>query len=166
MEQLRGQEAEIKQFQSTLSVQRAALLTHQREILDQQRRMSEQMEEVKTQYKLLLDSVKHLSVQGPQGIIESHLEGLRSQTRTYPREAFMHKMNMDASVTDADRPLLGCGSCEAYEYCDFSADRPRCEKCSVCPPGFFLVAQCSIHADRICQVRLRLYHFFLIFITN
>ncbi|KAA0718868.1 hypothetical protein E1301_Tti011353 [Triplophysa tibetana] len=153
VEQLHGHEAEIKQFQSTLSVQRAALLTHQREILDQQRRMFEQMEEVKTQYNLLLDSVKHLSVQGPQGIIESHFEGLRSQTRTYPREAFMHKMNMDASVTDADRPLLGCGSCKAYEYCNFSADRPRCEKCSVCLPGFFLVAQCSIDADRICQDR-------------
>lgn len=152
MEQLQGQQAEMNQLQSTLSEQRAALLTHQREIIDQQRRMFEQMEEVKTQYNLLLDSVKHLSVQGPQGIIESHLEGLRSQTRTYPKDAFTHTMNMDASVTDADRHFQGCGSCKADEYCDFSADRPRCEKCSVCPPGFFLVAQCSIHADRICQV--------------
>lgn len=151
--QLQGQQAEVKQIQSTLREQQSALLAHQREILDQQRIMFEKMEEVKTQYSFLLDSVKQLSVQGPQGVTESHLHGLQSQVRTYSQEAFtMHKMNMDASVTDADRPLLGCGSCRADEYCDFSADRPHCEKCTVCPPGFFLVAQCSIHADRICQV--------------
>ncbi|KAK7158840.1 hypothetical protein R3I94_005241 [Phoxinus phoxinus] len=152
--QLQGQQAEVKQIQSTLREQQSALLAHQREILDQQRIMFEKMEEVKTQYSFLLDSVKQLSVQGPQGVTESHLHGLQSQVRSYSQEAFtMHKMNMDASVTDADRPLLGCGSCRADEYCDFSADRPRCEKCTVCPPGFFLVAQCSIHADRICQDR-------------
>lgn len=153
---MQGQQAEIKQIQSTLNEQRGALLAQQREILDQQRRMFEQMEEVKTQYSLLLESVKHLSVLGPpQGITETHLEGLQSQTRTFPKEAFnMHKMNMDAGVTDADRALPGCGSCRADEFCDFSADQPRCEKCTICPSGFFLVAQCSIHADRICQVRL------------
>lgn len=154
MAQLEGQQAEVKQLQSTLREQQSALLTHQREIMDQQRIMFEKMEEVKSQYNLLLDSVKQLSVQSPQGIIESHLDGLQSQVRTYSQDAFtMHKMNRDASVMDAGRPLFGCGSCRADEYCDFSADRPRCEKCTVCPPGFFLVAQCSIHADRICQVR-------------
>lgn len=49
--------------------------------------------------------------------------------------------------------LVACGRCGPEEYCDFSAGRPRCEKCTVCPAGFFLVAQCSVHADRICQVR-------------
>ncbi|XP_050984369.1 uncharacterized protein si:ch211-252f13.5 [Labeo rohita] len=152
--QLQGQQAEVKQLQNTLREQQNVLQAHQREILDQQRIMFEKMEEVKTQYNLLLDTVKQFSVQGPQGIIESHLDGLQSQVRTFSQEAFtMHKMNMDASVTDVDRPLLSCGSCRADEYCDFSADRPRCEKCTVCPPGFFLVAQCSIHADRICQDR-------------
>lgn len=156
--QLQGQQAEVKQLQNTMREQQNALLAYQREILVQQRIMFEKMEEVKTQYNLLLDSVKQLSVQGPQGVIESHLDGLQSQVRTFSQEAFaMHKMNMDTSVTDADRPLPGCGSCQADEYCDFSADRPRCEKCTVCPPGFFLGAQCSIHADRICQVHLLLY---------
>nr|XP_055058943.1 uncharacterized protein si:ch211-252f13.5 [Misgurnus anguillicaudatus] len=154
VQQMQGQQAEIKQIQSTLNEQRGALLAQQREILDQQRRMFEQMEEVKAQYSLLLESVKHFSVQGPQRVIESHLEDLQPQTRTYPKEAFnMHKMTMDAGVTDADRPLPGCGSCQADEFCDFSADQPHCEKCTICPSGFFLVAQCSIHADRICQDR-------------
>ncbi|XP_052466605.1 uncharacterized protein LOC128023174 [Carassius gibelio] len=154
MAELQRQQAEVKQLQNTLREQQHTLLAHQREILDQQRVTFQKMEEVKTQYNLLLDSIKQISVRGPQGVIESHLDGLQSQVRTFSREAFaMHKMNMDASVTDAERPLPGCGSCRADEYCDFSADRPRCEKCTVCPPGFFLVAQCSIHADRICQDR-------------
>ncbi|XP_005171244.1 uncharacterized protein si:ch211-252f13.5 [Danio rerio] len=152
--QLHGQQEEVKQIQSALREQQSALLAHQREILDQQRIMFDKMDEVKTQYSLLLDSVKQLTVVSPQGGIESHLEGLQSQVRTYSQEAFtMHKMNMDASVTDADRPLIGCGSCQTDEYCDFSAEKPRCERCTVCPPGFFLVAQCSTHSDRICQDR-------------
>ncbi|XP_051985031.1 uncharacterized protein si:ch211-252f13.5 [Xyrauchen texanus] len=154
VEQLQRQHTEIKQLQSTLSEQQGALLTHQNEILEQQRRMFDQMEQVKTQYNHLLDSVKHLSVQGPHRVIERHLQSFQSQARTYTQEAFdMHKMNMDASVMDADRPLLVCGSCRADEYCEYRANQPHCEKCTVCPPGFFLVAQCSIHADRICQDR-------------
>lgn len=47
---------------------------------------------------------------------------------------------------------LGCGSCGSEEYCGFSSGHPLCEKCTVCPAGFFMVAQCSLHADRICQV--------------
>lgn len=46
----------------------------------------------------------------------------------------------------------GCGSCHGDEYCGFSAGHALCQKCTVCPPGFFMVAQCSAHADRICQV--------------
>lgn len=48
--------------------------------------------------------------------------------------------------------MLSCGSCAHDEYCGFSSGHPRCEKCTICPAGFFLVAQCSVHADRICQV--------------
>lgn len=47
---------------------------------------------------------------------------------------------------------MGCGSCHSEEYCGFSSGHPLCHKCTVCPPGFFMVAQCSVHADRICQV--------------
>lgn len=47
---------------------------------------------------------------------------------------------------------MGCGSCHSEEYCGFSSGHPLCQKCTICPPGFFMVAQCSVHADRICQV--------------
>ncbi|MEQ2192425.1 hypothetical protein XENOCAPTIV_011491 [Xenoophorus captivus] len=61
---------------------------------------------------------------------------------------------MSICLNKVGQPQLACGSCGPEEYCSYSSSHPHCEKCTVCPPGFFLVAQCSVHADRICQVRI------------
>lgn len=165
VEELQGQQSEIKQLQSRLTEQQGTLVAQQREILEQQRRMFEQMEQVKAQYNLLLDSVRHVSFQDAHKDLEGHLETVGPQTRSNEREAYsMHKVDMEASVMEVGRPLTGCGSCRAEEYCDFTGDWPRCEKCTVCPSGFFLVSQCSIQADRICQVQN--FFFFLEMINN
>ena len=49
------------------------------------------------------------------------------------------------------RPLQACGTCGPEEYCSLSTGQPGCERCTVCPAGFFMVAECTVHADRICQ---------------
>ncbi|KAL6489789.1 hypothetical protein MHYP_G00001340 [Metynnis hypsauchen] len=154
VEELQGQQTEIKQLQNKLAQQQSTLVAQQREILEHQQRMFEQMEQVKAQYSLLLDSVRHVSFQDAHKDLEGHLENLRPQTRSHEREAYtMHKVDMDATVMEVGRALPGCGSCRADEYCDFTGEWARCEKCTVCPPGFFLVSQCSTHADRMCQDR-------------
>lgn len=48
--------------------------------------------------------------------------------------------------------MLGCGHCDPDEYCSFNGGHSQCEKCTICPAGFFLVSQCSVYTDRICQV--------------
>ena len=153
VEALRTQQTIIRDLQQQLADQQGALLAQQREILEQQRRMYEQMDVVKAQYGLLSDTVKQVSFQGLQGELqsyfESHLAGLQSQARSHLQKSYaVHKMNLDAKVMDVvgephfPQPLLGCTApCGSEEYCDFQRDPPRCEKCSMCPPGFFLVSQ-------------------------
>ncbi|XP_062335966.1 uncharacterized protein nell3 [Osmerus eperlanus] len=165
VEALRAQQTIIRDLQQRLADQQGALLAQQREILEQQRRMYEQMDVVKAQYGLLSDTVKQVSFQGLQGELqsyfESHLAGLQNQARSHLQKSYaVHKMNLDAKVMDVvgephfPQPLLGCTApCGSEEYCDFQRDPPQCEKCSMCPPGFFLVSQCSPNADRICQDR-------------
>nr|XP_020479724.1 uncharacterized protein LOC109974061 [Monopterus albus] len=155
VEALRGQQNEIKELQRLLSEQQGMLVNQQREILEQQRRMYEQMEQVKSQYNILMDSIKQTSFQNLREELESHMETLSGQVRAHQaQEALsLHKVDMEASVMEVGRSLLTCGSCGTEEYCGFSSGRPRCERCTVCPAGFFLVAQCSVHADRICQDR-------------
>ncbi|XP_034559901.1 uncharacterized protein si:ch211-252f13.5 [Notolabrus celidotus] len=155
VEALRGQQDEVRELQRLLSEQQGALVNQQREILEQQRRMYEQMEQVKAQYNILMEGIKQTSLQNLQGEMDSHMEALNGQVRTHRAQQALslHKVDMDASVMEVGRPMLACGSCNPDEYCDFSSGQPRCEKCTICPAGFFLVAQCSIHADRICQDR-------------
>lgn len=155
VEALRGQQDEVRELQRRLTEQQGALLNQQREILEQQRRMFEQMEQVKAQYNLLMDSIKHTSLQNFQGDLTSPLETLGGQFRGHQAQQALslHKVDMDANVMEVSQPLLACGSCAQDEYCSFSSGRPHCERCTVCPAGFFLVAQCSVHADRICQDR-------------
>lgn len=51
-------------------------------------------------------------------------------------------------------PSLACPfACGPEEYCDFQREHPQCETCTMCPPGFFLVSQCSPTADSLCQDR-------------
>lgn len=150
VEELQAQQAEVRHLQNGLKDQQDILLAQQKEILDQQRGIFEQMEQVKVQYRLVMDNFRN----GAQyKDLEGHLDSLRSEIRTHPREAYtIPKVGMEESVMEVGRQAPGCGSCQADEYCDFTGDWPRCEKCTVCLPGFFLVSQCSIHADRICQV--------------
>lgn len=164
MEAMRAQQVVIRDLQQKLADQQEALLAQQREILGQQRRMYEQMDVVKAQYGLLSDTVKQVSFQGLQGELqtyfESHLAGLQSQARSHLQKSYaVHKVDMDAKVMDVvgeahfPQPLLGCASpCGPEEYCDFQRDPPHCERCTMCPPGFFLVSQCSPNTDRMCQV--------------
>ncbi|KAG9276769.1 hypothetical protein AMEX_G9109 [Astyanax mexicanus] len=163
VEALRAQQEVIRDLQQRLVEQQGALLSQQREILEQQQRMYEQMDVVKAQYGLLSETVKQVSFQGLQGELQSyfqsHLAGLQSQARSHLQKSYaVHKMDMDAKVMDVaedtDHPLLGCRSaCGSEEYCNFQKQPPQCETCTMCPPGFFLVSQCSPNADRICQDR-------------
>lgn len=155
VEALRGQQDEVRELQRHLTEQQGALLNQQREILEQQRRMFDQMEQVKAQYNLLIDSIKHTSLQNFQGDLTNPMETLGGQFRAHQAQQALslHKVDMDANIMEVSQPLLACGSCGQDEYCSFSNGRPHCEKCTVCPAGFFLVAQCSVHADRICQDR-------------
>lgn len=164
MEALRSQQMVIRELQQKLVDQQEVLLSQQREILEQQQRMYEQMDVVKSQYGLLSDTVKQVSFQGLQAELqsyfESHLAGLQSQARSHLQKSYAdHKMDMDTKGMDVvgeahfPRPVLMCLSpCGPEEFCDFQRDPPQCEKCTMCPPGFFLISQCSSTADRMCQV--------------
>ncbi|XP_015233492.1 PREDICTED: uncharacterized protein LOC107086807 [Cyprinodon variegatus] len=155
LEALKSQQNEVKELQRLLSDQQGALVTQQREILDQQRRMFEQMEQVKAQYSVLMDTIKQTSFQNLQEELDRHTEALSGQVRVHQRQQALslQKVDMQASVMEVGLPELACGSCGPEEYCSYSSGHPRCETCTVCPAGFFLVAQCSVHADRICQDR-------------
>ncbi|KAL3054726.1 hypothetical protein OYC64_017624 [Pagothenia borchgrevinki] len=155
VEALRGQQDEVKELQRLLSEQQGTLVNQQREILEQQRRMYEQMEQVKAQYNIMMDSIKQTSFPSLQAEMDSHMESMNGQVRAHQAQQALslHKVDMEASVMEVGRPLMACGSCDPEEYCSFISGHPHCDKCTVCPAGFFLVAQCSIHADRICQDR-------------
>uniref|UniRef100_A0AAV2JUS7 TNFR-Cys domain-containing protein n=1 Tax=Knipowitschia caucasica TaxID=637954 RepID=A0AAV2JUS7_KNICA len=154
VEALRGQQDEVRELQRRLTEQQGALLNQQREILEQQRNMFDQMEQVKAQYNILIDSIKHTSLQNFQGDVNNPVEAMEGQFRAHQAQQALslHKVDMNANVMEVSQPLA-CGRCGPDEYCSFSSGRPHCERCTVCPAGFFLVAQCSIHADRICQDR-------------
>ncbi|MED6274691.1 hypothetical protein CHARACLAT_018878 [Characodon lateralis] len=165
VEALRAQQVIIRDLQQKLVDQQDALLLQQREVLQQQRHMYEQMDAVKNQFGQLLETVKQVSFQGLQGELqnyfESHLAGLQSQARTHLQKSYaVHKMDIDSKVMDVvgetqfPQPFRGCPSpCGSEEFCDFQRDPPQCEKCTMCPPGFFLISQCSSTADRMCQDR-------------
>lgn len=148
--ELRAQQAEVRHLQNGLKDQQDILLAQQKEILEQQRRIFEQMEQVKVQYRLVTDNFRNVAQYKD---LEGHLDTLRSEIRTHTQEAYtIPKVDMEESVMEVGRQIPGCSSCQADEYCDFTGDWPKCEKCTVCLPGFFLVSQCSIHTDRMCQV--------------
>lgn len=150
VDELRAQQAEVRHLQNGLKDQQDILLAQQKEILAQQQRIFDQMEQVKVQYHLAIDNFRNVAQYKD---LEGHQDSLRSEIRTHTQEAYtIPKVDMEESVMEVGRQMPVCSSCQADEYCDFSGDWPRCEKCTVCPPGFFLVSQCSVHADRMCQV--------------
>lgn len=162
VEALRAQQILISELQQKLADQQEALLSQQRDVLTQQHRMYEQMDTVKAQYGLLADVLKQASFHGLQGELQnyfqSHLVGLQSQARAHMHNA-VHKVDTDAKVMDVvgeahfPQLLMGCTSaCQPDHYCDFQSDPPQCHKCTVCPPGFFLISQCSPTMDTMCQV--------------
>ncbi|KAK2860837.1 hypothetical protein Q7C36_005003 [Tachysurus vachellii] len=151
VQELRAQQDEVRHLQNGLKDQQDILQAQQKEILEQQRRIFDQMEQVKVQYRLVTDIFRNADQYKD---LESHLDSIRSEIRTHTMEAYtMPTVDMDESVMEFGRQMRGCSSCQANEYCDFSGAWPRCEKCTVCLPGFFLVSQCSIHSDRMCQDR-------------
>lgn len=164
VEALRAQQVLIGELQQKLADQQGALLSQQRAILEQQRGMHEQMDAVKAQYGLLSDAFRQASFRGLQGELlsyfESHLAGLQNQARGHSQKphavekAAAAPTSMDAiGGARFPQPLLGCSApCGREEYCSFQREPPRCERCTVCPPGFFLISQCSATADRMCQV--------------
>lgn len=150
MQELRAQQDEVRHLQNGLKDQQDIQQAQQKEILEQQRRIFDQMEQVKVQYRLVMDIFRNADQYKD---LEGHLDSIGSEIRTHTREAYtMPTVEMEESVMEFGRQMRGCSSCQANEYCDFSGAWPRCQKCTVCLPGFFLVSQCSIHTDRMCQV--------------
>ncbi|KAJ1100238.1 hypothetical protein NDU88_005325 [Pleurodeles waltl] len=158
VEMLRNQQKVIADLQQRLTEQQSTLINQQQEILNQQRKMYEQMDVVKAQYGMLFDTVKQMSFQSLQDDIqhyfEAHLQGLQNQARNHLQKSFsVQKVDVDAKVFDVGPPMLDCGICEDDEFCDFQKTPSQCEKCTLCPAGFFQMTECSANADRICQDR-------------
>ncbi|XP_072432087.1 uncharacterized protein nell3 [Chiloscyllium punctatum] len=156
VEMLKSQQKTITDLQQRLTEQQAMLINQQREILAQQRNMFEQMELVKVQYSMLFDTIKQTSLSNVQAEVrnqfESQLQGLQSHIQSQLQKTYaVHKVDLDAKVIDITDHLLECNLCLRDEYCDFQKMPPQCERCTMCPAGFFQVAECSATADRICQ---------------
>lgn len=155
---LKSQQQIIADLQQKLAEQQHVLVSQQREILEQQRKMYEQMDLIKVQYGMLFDTVKQMSFQSLQEDIqnyfESHLHGLQNQVRNHLQKSYsVHKVEVDAKVINVGESLLDCGLCESDEFCNFQKTPSQCEKCTLCPAGFFQIAECSANSDRICQVK-------------
>lgn len=155
---LKSQQQIIVDLQQKLAEQQHVLVSQQREILEQQRKMYEQMDLIKVQYGMLFDTVKQMSFQSLQEDIqnyfESHLQGLQNQVRSHLQKSYsVHKVEVDAKVINVGESLLDCGLCESDEFCNFQKTPSQCEKCTLCPAGFFQMADCSANSDRICQVK-------------
>ncbi|KAM9308026.1 uncharacterized protein PAF06_012163 [Gastrophryne carolinensis] len=160
VEALKSQQKTITDLQQKLSEQQSLLVSQQREILEQQRRMYDQMDMVKVQYSILFDTVKQMSFQSLQEDIqqyfEAHLQGLQNQVRNHLQKTYsVHKMDMDANVIDIDLgvSLPECEPCGSDEFCNIQKTPPQCEKCTLCPAGFFQMSDCTENIDRICQDR-------------
>ncbi|KAM4689361.1 uncharacterized protein O3C94_007462 [Discoglossus pictus] len=158
VESLKSQQKTITDLQQKLSDQQSLLVNQQREIIEQQRKMYEQMDMIKVQYSILFDTVKQMSFQSMQEDIqhyfEAHLQGLQNQVRNHLQKTYsVHKVDVDAKVLDVEGALLTCGTCESDEFCNFHKMPPQCEKCTLCPAGFFQLSDCSENVDRICQDR-------------
>lgn len=155
---LKSQQQVIVDLQQKLGEQQHILVSQQREILEQQRKMYEQMDLIKVQYGMLFDTVKKMSFQSLQEDIQnyfkSHLQGLQNQVRNHLQKSYsVHKVEVDAKVINTGESLLDCGLCETDEFCNFQKTPSQCEKCTLCPAGFFQMAECSANSDRICQVK-------------
>ncbi|XP_033914955.2 uncharacterized protein LOC117435702 [Acipenser ruthenus] len=160
VEALKSQQKVLIDLQQQVTQQQSTLISQQKEILEQQRKMYEQMDLVKDQYSMLFETVKQMSFQSLQADIQSyfqsHLQGLQNQVRSHLHKSYaVHKVDVDAKVIDVGGHFSTneCGGCNSDEYCHFQGTPPQCEKCTLCPPGFFLVSECSLNADRICQDR-------------
>ncbi|OCT75581.1 uncharacterized protein LOC108718785 [Xenopus laevis] len=158
VELLKSQQKTITDLQQKLSEQQVLLVNQQREIIEQQRKMYEQMDMIKVQYSILFDTVKQMSFQSLQEDIqnyfEAHLQGLQNQVRNHLQKTYsVHKVDVDAKVIDVGGPLLACDQCESDEFCNIQKTPPQCEKCTLCPAGFFQLSECSETVDRICQDR-------------
>ncbi|XP_053916659.1 uncharacterized protein LOC128851496 [Cuculus canorus] len=155
---LKSQQQIIVDLQQKLAEQQHILISQQQEIIEQQRKMYEQMDLIKVQYGMLFDTVKQMSFQSLQEDIqnyfESHLQGLQNQVRNHLQKSYsVHKVDVHAKVINTGESLQDCGLCESDEFCNFQKTPSQCEKCTLCPAGFFQMTECSTNSDRICQDR-------------
>ncbi|KAM9164244.1 uncharacterized protein ACDP82_001732 [Pangshura tecta] len=158
VEMLKSQQKIIVDLQQKLAEQQSTLVSQQREILEQQRKMYEQMQLIKVQYGMLFDTVKQMSFQSLhediQHYFEAQLQGLQNQVKNHLQKSYsVQKVEVDAKVIDVRESLLDCGLCKSDEFCNFQKTPSQCEKCTLCPAGFFQMSECSANADRICQDR-------------
>ncbi|XP_070582378.1 uncharacterized protein [Erythrolamprus reginae] len=153
---LKSQQATIVDLQQKREEQQNALVTQQQGIIIQQRKMCEQMDLIKVQYGMLFDTVKQMSFKGLQEDInhyfEANLQNLQKEVRNHLQKSYSgHKLNVDTKMIDIGETLVECGFCESDEFCNFQKTPSQCEKCTLCPAGFFQLLECSANADRICQ---------------
>ncbi|XP_060104308.1 uncharacterized protein LOC132578371 [Heteronotia binoei] len=158
IEMLKSQQMVIVDLQQKLTEQQNTLAAQQREIIEQQRKMYEQMDLIKVQYGMLFDTVKQMSFQSLQEDIQhyfqANLQGLQNQVRNHLHKSYSgHKVEVEAKVINIGEPLLDCGLCESDEFCNFQKTPAQCDKCTLCPAGFFQLSECSANADRMCQDR-------------
>ncbi|XP_077409895.1 uncharacterized protein nell3 [Vanacampus margaritifer] len=146
VEALRAQQLLIGELQQKLADQQGALLSQQRHILTQQHRMYEHMDALKAQYGLLTDALQQASF---QGALQSCFQ---SQARSHLRDAEAKAMDGVGQAHFLEPLMGGCPSaCPPDHHCHFQSDPPQCRKCTVCPPGFFLISPCSPTMDTMCQ---------------
>lgn len=101
--------------------------------------------------------MKQMSFKGLQEDIqhyfEANLQNLQKEVRNNLQKSYSgHKLNVDAKMIDIGETLMEYGFCESDEFCNFQKTPPQCEKCTLCPAGFFQLLGCSANTDRICQV--------------
>lgn len=163
VEALRAQQGVIRELTQKLVEQQEALLSQQRAVLELQRGVYQQMGLVEAQSGLLADAVRQASLRGEElhGSLPGPLAGQQNQAGGHPQQSpAVDKAHAAPTWMDVGgeaqglQPLPGCSSapCGQEEYCNVQEAPPRCQKCTACPPGFFLISRCSATADSVCQV--------------
>lgn len=156
VEALRAQQVVLRDLQQQLVEQQEALLAQQSAILERQRLVHEHVDTVKAQYGLLADAFRQAASQGLQGALRSYFQSHQNQAGGHLGRPYTpDRAGAAPKAVDFPQPLRGCAApCGQEEYCNAQRAPPRCDRCTTCPPGFFLTSPCSATADRMCQVPL------------
>uniref|UniRef100_H3CR24 Si:ch211-252f13.5 n=1 Tax=Tetraodon nigroviridis TaxID=99883 RepID=H3CR24_TETNG len=179
VEALKSQQEEVRELQRLLGEQQGTLLLQQREILEQQRSMFEQLEDVKSHYNLMMETIKQTSFQNIQGDLGGHVEtpSVRDGAGNAQQALALHKVDMEASVMeDRDECLEIPGLCRDQQKClntpggfrcpgmtehdafsglcghgyFFNAAVDECQACNDCD-GEPAASPCTANADTVCS---------------